>query len=857
MKKSNLLVLALFLLLVLLFTWPLVAHLNDGVAGGKIDTLLNSWILSWDAHAITHSPFSFFQANINYPSVSSLAFSEHMFTLAVLGLPLHWLGANPVLVHNLLLILGLIFSAFTAFLLVEYLTGNRYAAFAAGAFFALCPYHLSKIAHLHISFLAFLPLVLLFLLKYLDGGGRKYLALFGLVVLAQALTSWYLMAFMLLAVAAALVGRLIFRWRDQAKRVLLAVGTMAVCGIIILPFALPYLRNQSSYPDFDRPLSEIALYSAKPGDYLNVPPENVVYGSLGSPFRTREIGIGYDAERTLFPGLVILLLAAFALVPPLRKRREEGGKRGWDGYKMRVATDADSRQSEEGGNREWEDYKSTILPFAALGLFAILLSFGPYIGGKRNPFFLLLYHSGIFSFVRMPARYAVLLILALAVLGGYGLARIMDRLRERPGRSAQFLGIGLAGLLLLEMLTVGVPVSRVPVGKDISGVYTELNGQEEGAVIDAPVSGLLGAVTYEGMFPISAVNSQEYIDHENLSIYFSTLNWSKLVNGFSGYYPPFYRRVMMEMQAFPSTRTISFLAAAGVKYVAWHWDWLDADTAAAYRGRLAGFPQLETVAEDQGVALIHIGDTGGTAGLSDLDWRLDAPQEAAAASPIRLGIRLENRTERAFATVEERAKTVQVTWRDPAGNVVRESVEEYFLPFYLEPGGQDQISFVTETPREPGDYTLDLALGDDGSRELGPVTMSVAAGAQAVDAKAAGQVVSAGVSGAYPVTASALFGLGLTLRNTGPVPLVSTKAGGPGTIDLGFTWMRDGEQVWEVQRATLPCDVSPGQGISAAALLRAPIAPGTYTLRCQLVKEGYYWFDDFLEVTIQVEGPQP
>ncbi len=848
--RGNLVILVLFLLLVTLFTWPFVAHLNNGVAGGYIDTLLNSWIISWDSHAILHSPLSLFQANINYPSVSSLAFSEHLFTLGVLSLPLHLAGANPVLVHNLLLFLGLVFSAFTAFLLIEYLTRNRYAAFAGGAFFALCPYHLSKMAHLHISFMPFLPLVLLYLFKYMDEGRKRHLVFFGLALLAQCLTSWYLMAFTLLAVAAILAGYLLFRWgRQMWSRLLPAVGVMAVAGLIILPFALPYFQNRQSYPEFARSLTEIDQYSATPASYLNVPPENVVYGSLGAPFKQTEIGIGFDAESTLFPGFLITLLALIGLVPWWVKRKRRTRQEEED-----LPEPEPPPEDPVFGRDAW---LTRVLPFAALGIGGFILSLGPYIGGHRNFLFLALYHSGIFSFVRMPARYGILLILALAVLGSLGLARLFAAVKRRGwgrGSGAPLLGIGLIAVLLVELLTFNLPISPVPVGGGISPVYATLTGgnPDAGAVIDAPVSGLAGAALYEGMFDLTAVSPKDYIDHENFSVYYSTLNWRKLVNGFSGYYPPTYRRVMMEMQAFPSARSISVLRTSGVAYVAWHWDWLPAEQQASARVQLASFPELEIASEGGGVTLFRIRGTDAGAAMPDLEWTAAAPATAAPGATIRLGAVLANPGATAFATGVEQAQPVTATWRDAASGIAARNKGEYFLPPYIEGGSLDKVSFLSTTPATPGDYTLELSFGGAASADLAPVPVHLAADALPPETKADAQILGVSLAGSTPASASGLFDVTLVFRNTGPVTLQSLDGAPPGTIDLGFTWYSNGQEVWEGQRATLPCDVAPGQQLSAGALLRAPLEPGVYTVRCQLVKEGTYWLGTPVDLSVTV-----
>src|SRR5437868_11161364 len=98
--------LVLFLLLAILHLWPLAIHPGTLSRNDNGDTLLIEWSLAWVAHQLPLDPLHLFDANIFYPARHTLAFSEHLFTLALMGAPLRWLGASPVLVYNLLLLAG-------------------------------------------------------------------------------------------------------------------------------------------------------------------------------------------------------------------------------------------------------------------------------------------------------------------------------------------------------------------------------------------------------------------------------------------------------------------------------------------------------------------------------------------------------------------------------------------------------------------------------------------------------------------------------------------------------------------------------------------------------------------------------
>ena len=89
--KEHLLVIFIFLVLALIFTASFATNMNSAVISSRVDNLLNVWIMSWDGHAIVSNPTALFQANINYPSPDSLAFSEHILSFALVAEPIAWI----------------------------------------------------------------------------------------------------------------------------------------------------------------------------------------------------------------------------------------------------------------------------------------------------------------------------------------------------------------------------------------------------------------------------------------------------------------------------------------------------------------------------------------------------------------------------------------------------------------------------------------------------------------------------------------------------------------------------------------------------------------------------------------------
>src|SRR6059036_2271551 len=110
-----------------------------------------------------------------------------------------------------------------------------------------------------------------------------------------------------------------------------------------------------------------------------------------------------QAERRLFPGFVAIALAAIALFPesPRKHEKHENTKRRHDGYQTRFAY--------------------------ALGLvlaFEVSLGFNGQVYPALYDYFL------PFRALRIPARMGLFVGFSVAVLAGYGLARVASRIES-------------------------------------------------------------------------------------------------------------------------------------------------------------------------------------------------------------------------------------------------------------------------------------------------------------------------------------------------------------------------------------------------------------------------------------------
>jgi hypothetical protein len=493
------------------------------------------------------------------------AYSEIALTLGLLSAPVNFISRNPILAYNFLVFLGFVLSAFGCYLLIKELTGSRMGGIAGGLFFAFCPYKISRLPHLQILFSAFLPFMMLYLFRYLKDGKRKNLLIFALFFLLQSLVSWHYLVFCSLAVGLLLVWTALFsRGRKEWPRLAWAVVAVLVVGLCLIPLALPYLRAHQRLPGFERSLFETRIYSAQMRDYLRVIPYSLLYGDVPFPFQAGEVG----SEFILYPGVVVVILALAGLL--LRRRGDDDSQ----------AFDPSS-------------YRHGALYFLVLTVLSVLLTFGTSIRGVYNPFYSIPYKLGLLRFIRVPTRFYILVALGLAVLAGYGVAKIAARLSKARAwaKSGLITALALVLLLGMEIATFNHLVSgEIRVWGSVPEVYSWLREQGDVAVIELPTWPLDSALRYDRYLELIAVDRFEYYQREGILMYLSTYHWKKLVNGYSGYQPFFYNRIMTEAQAFPSQRSMDLLRGLGVDYVIWHWDWTPQERLEEHRARFASMP---------------------------------------------------------------------------------------------------------------------------------------------------------------------------------------------------------------------------------------------------------------------------
>lgn len=502
-----------FVALTLAVTWPQAVRLRDGVSDIG-DPLLNAWALAWVAHELPTAPTHVFDANIFHPERGTLAYSETLLAPALIGAPFFWLGAGPIAVYNLLLLVGLAASGVGVAALVHDLTGRRGAALVAGAIFAFLPFRFDHYAHFQLLQTQWMPLALWFLHRLVDRGRVRDGIGLGVMVGLQVMTSVYNAIF--LGVLLAVVGPVLLAWRGlTAPRLRAVAASLAVAAVLSTPVVIAHLKARAVVGERGR--EEAAQMSAVLTDYLAAVPWNRLHGR-----RAEHYG---GAERRLFPGVMVVLLALVALWPPFTATR--------------------------------------VAYVLALGV-TIELSRG--FNGWLYPW--LYDHAFLLRSLRVPARMGLVVGLVLAVLAGIGAARLQARLSARAGLIAIL--VMLTGVLADSWVA---PIGLTIVPPDVPAVYADLM-RDRGASPDVPFVRPFGAAPPDVLLELPmTVEVPTYM-------YYATYHWQTLVNGYSGFFSDRYNRVALVMQSFPDEGAVNLLRPLGVRYVTVHGEFMsDADYA--------------------------------------------------------------------------------------------------------------------------------------------------------------------------------------------------------------------------------------------------------------------------------------
>jgi hypothetical protein len=465
-------ILALYAALAILLTWPLVRHLTTHVPGSytwafdEYTFLWNSW---WFRYALTElhqNPL--YTSHIFYPVGIGLILHTYNLFNAIVALPLQSFLTLPT-ITNLTFLAATALSGYGTFLLVRYLllpAGAKAgepdprpataAAFLAGLIYAFGSYRMvyAAIGHYDLWSTQWIPFYTLYLLKTIGEPRLRsplLAALFLVLAMLAEMSLGVFLAALTLILLAFAIGRRARRTDPSSSGPAPAPGLalrlallVLVAGLLYAPLLVPILREMragyglAGWGDAQK-LSVDLLGFVTPAAL------HPLGGDWTATLRAVQEGTSRFADvNTVFLGWSALALALLGAIA----------------YRRRLAA-----------------WITAALTFAILCLGPLLQVNGRFLfnlDGLETTVplpFLLLHYLPVVKANRVPNRFSVVLMLALAVLAAFGAHWLLRRLaaRRRPTAPARralpaLAFLLLAALLLFDGWSVPLPLTdaRVP-----------------------------------------------------------------------------------------------------------------------------------------------------------------------------------------------------------------------------------------------------------------------------------------------------------------------------------------------------------------------------------------------------------
>jgi hypothetical protein len=523
-NRIHALAVACYAILAVVLTWPLVQHLGTHLTGSytwAFDEYTFVWNMWWFRHSLFDLGQNPLQSSyIFYPlGISLVLYTYNLFNVLI-SLPLQPFFSLPA-ISNLTFLFATVLSGYGTFLLVEYLlqipdpesrTSDpkprvaHYAAFLAGLIYAFGSYRMvyAAIGHYNLWSTEWIPFYALFLVKTIHEPRLRNAILAGVFLVLAVLCDMMYGVFagmLTLIILAFVLGR---RGRSQvAGNLPRLFGRLVLLGLVVVllsaPLLVPTLRAMSGGYDLSG-WGDAEKLSADLVGLVTPTALNPLGGDWTTTLRqVREGTSQFRDVNTLFLGWAGLALALAGAVR----------------YRRRLAA--------------W------ITGAAVFGLFSL----GPLLQiNGRSTFdldglvvnvplpFILLHYIPVINANRVANRFSVVLMLALAVLAGFGafwLFGQITRARVQVGRVLlPAASLSLAALLLFSYWSVPLPLTDA----EIPAVYEQVAAEVgDFAVLQLPLG-------WRNSFGVQGAESTQ-------TQYYQSYHQKRLLSGNISRNPPF------------------------------------------------------------------------------------------------------------------------------------------------------------------------------------------------------------------------------------------------------------------------------------------------------------------------------
>lgn len=586
--------LAVYTLLTLLYLRPSLQTFTDHITPDPEDPVFNLYVLKWGMHQLQTGFPHFWDANFYHPTRGTLALSDHLLEPVLLGALLAYVLPGAIAVYNTLLLATFPLTGLAVFWVLRKSGSSALAAFLAGMMVAFSPFRWSQLNHLQILWAQWIPWTLWFWDRLLAERKPRDAALFLLFYLLNLYGGCYLAYMIHFPMLVVLVSRLARERRSLFSRasltLLVPTGSVALTAALFL--FVPYLRLGSEL-ETTRSIEEIGEFGAVALSFVTPSPRNFYFGR--STERALEARLGDEgaslfsrSEGALFAGFLPTVLALAGISLFLRRYRHSPAVPL--SYTRRAVLAL--------------LLLTAVLAYAAGDVLTLGLARGTPFGfhlqslgwtvpgfvlvaalaawwwlrsrwGKGPPLALsgmdswersvagfgalcfLLAHPVIYvplmhvipglDGMRVSARFYAFVSLSLAFFAARGLDAWM-----RSARSKVRLTLTAALPLLLAVELAPIPPRWIPLLTEerFPPVYAWLRDRPEvTALVELPIRRNARETRY---------------------MYYSTLHWKPIANGFSGHHPPSFWELTEIVRDLPDEAGLALLRRMGISHIVVH-----------------------------------------------------------------------------------------------------------------------------------------------------------------------------------------------------------------------------------------------------------------------------------------------
>ena len=177
---------------------------------------------------------------------------------------------------------------------------------------------------------------------------------------------------------------------------------------------------------------------------------------------------------------------------------------------------------------------------------------------SKGPFYF--FHRFIpgYRAIRAVTRFHIFTMLALSILAAFGTIQLLDRIKKKNLRALLIFSILV--LIILEYISIPLPLRPVSSRQELAGVYQELSRwPEKKVILELPLP--------ERRSGIGRV--------EGLRMYYSLFHGHRLVNGYSGFFSPVYLQIREKLNQQSLEENLIFWRDLGIDLIIIHCEEID------------------------------------------------------------------------------------------------------------------------------------------------------------------------------------------------------------------------------------------------------------------------------------------